>query len=339
MGSLFYFLVLWFIPLSGPSLHTESMQPIAVPPDTAATMVFAGDLNLSYRFEQYVGTQTDYAFSRLKSIGAFDVMMANLENPVTSSTDSVDKDFVFRMQPRYLPIIKRAGISVVNCANNHTGDFGREGIIETVRDLDTAGILHTGAGNTLAEARKPVILRIHGKTIGILGYGGNGIHYAGEHCAGTVPGEKAIMVGDIRSLRKNVDLVVVNIHWGEECAEMPNDRQIQLGHALIDAGADLIIGHHPHVPQGIERYKNGVIAYSLGNFVFGGNGHDINSETFVMKVEVTAGGWHYEPVPVVVNRWQPGQADSAAAHRILSLVAARSTMLNTHLASQSRSSL
>jgi poly-gamma-glutamate synthesis protein (capsule biosynthesis protein) len=332
MGSLFYFLVFWIVPMSGSSSGTASVQSAGPVPDTALSMVFAGDLNLSDRFEQYTGANGEFAFTEWQKIGPVDAQMVNLENPVTFSSDSSDKEFVFRMHPRYLKMIKMAGISIVNCANNHLGDFGCAGIVETLFWLDSLGIRHTGAGRNSSEARKPVVISFHHKTVGILGYGGDGIHYAGHSAAGTMPCDESTIVHDVRALAGTVDLVVVNFHWGDENAVVPGGAQIRLAHAVIDAGADLIIGHHPHVLQGIEYYKKGVIAYSLGNFVFGGNAREINSETIVLKIEVEKSSWRCTTMPVMVVQWKPQPADSVKARRVLDLVAARSKILNQQMA-------
>jgi poly-gamma-glutamate synthesis protein (capsule biosynthesis protein) len=336
MGSLFYFLVFWIVPMHGSSSGAASVQSADSVPDTALSMIFAGDLNLSNRFEQYTGANEQFAFTEWQEIGPVDAQMANLENPVTFSTDSSDKKYVFRMHPRYLTMIKKAGISIVNCANNHVGDFGCAGIIETLHWLDSLGFQHVGAGRTSSEARKPVVVSFHHKTVGILGFGGDGIHYACPSAAGTVPRDQSVIIHDVRALAGKVDLVVVNFHWGDENAIVPNDAQIRLAHAVIDAGADLIVGHHPHVVQGIEYYKKGVIAYSLGNFVFGGNANEINSETIVLKIEVEKDSWRCKPVPVMVVQWKPQPADSAKARRVLELVAVRSKILNQQMALHTR---
>ncbi len=332
MGSLFYFLVFWIVPMNGPSSGTAPVPCACSVADTALTMVFAGDLNLSDRFEQYAGANEQFAFTEWQKIGPVDAQMVNLENPVTFSTDSSDKKFIFRMHPRFLKMVKKAGISVVNCANNHVGDFGCDGIVETLHWLDSLGIQHVGAGRNIAEARRPVVISFHNKKIGILGFGGDGVHYAGQSAAGTVPRDQAIIIHDVRALAGKVDLVIVNFHWGDENAIVPSDAQIHLAHATIDAGADLIIGHHPHVLQGIEYYKKGVIAYSLGNFVFGGNANDINSETMVLKIEVGKSSWRCETIPVMVVQWKPQPADSLKARQVLDLVTARSKILNQQIA-------
>lgn len=325
MASVFYFLLLWIVPvLEGQfaGRAATSIQHQQITPQV--TILFGGDLTFAYRFEQAVGTNVDYTFSEWHTIGKYDYMMVNLENPITFSDDSVKKPFVFRMHPRYLHSLKSAGISIMNCANNHIGDFGAEGIKETLDWLDSAGIYHVGAGRTAQEARQPLILEHQGITIGFLGYGSNGIHIAKKDAPGTFPPQEDLMVADIRALRPQVDFLVVNIHWGNEKEITPTPEQKKLGHALIDAGADIIVGHHPHVLQKIEEYKHGLICYSLGNFIFGGNAFSANSETIVLKVVLNVSSWHYTVEPVNIVQWRARRADPFTAQRIIKLLAERS---------------
>jgi poly-gamma-glutamate capsule biosynthesis protein CapA/YwtB (metallophosphatase superfamily) len=309
------------------------------PQDSVAVMLFAGDVTLADRFEQALGSRTGNLFSRWNKIGSYDAMMVNLENAVTRSIDSVEKEYVFRMRPEYLSLFDKGKITLVNCANNHTADFGTEGILETIRLLDSAGIRHVGIGRTIAEARKPVILALNGIRIGFLGYGGVSAFLASRAQPGTTPRSRRIILSDIAKLRPRVNFVVVNLHWGEELAEQPDSAQIALAHAIIDAGADLVIGHHPHILQGIEYYRGKMIAYSLGNFIFGGNAKSANCITAILKSRFTPASVESQLVPIRIRNWRPEPADSAAALRVLQLVEERSKMFaDTLLQSRPESS-
>lgn len=292
----------------------------------SATILFGGDLTFADRFEQLAGEKIEKIFSQWGRIGNYDAMMVNLENAVTRSVDSVEKEFVFRMRPEYLSLLGKAKITLVNCANNHAADFGTEGILETIHFLDSARIRHVGVGRNFAEARKPVILTINGIRIGFLGYGGVSAFLASRTEPGTTPRSRRIILSDIARLKPRVDFVVVNLHWGEELAAEPDSAQIALAHAIIDAGADLIIGHHPHVLQGIEYYRCKMIAYSLGNFIFGGNSKSANCSTAIVKARFTPDSVETQLVPVKVRRWRPEPADSATALEIRRLVEERSKM-------------
>ncbi len=293
-------------------------------PDSSAIIIFTGDFNLAANFEYASKHRPIDVFARWKTIGKYDLMMVNLENAVTRSVDSMDKEFVFKMKPEYLSQLHSAGISIVNCANNHAADFGIEGILETIRRLDSAGIRHTGIGRNLAEARKPVILDINNIRIGFLGYGGSREFIASKTRPGTTSRSQWLILEDIKRLKPQVDYVVINLHWGEELEIEPDSSQIVLAHRMIEAGGDLIVGHHPHVLQGIEQYRGKITAYSLGNFVFGGNSRCVNSETAVLKVRFDKDTMEVQAIPVSIRNWQPEAADSSAANRMIQSLQKRS---------------
>jgi poly-gamma-glutamate synthesis protein (capsule biosynthesis protein) len=151
-------------------------------------------------------------------------------------------------------------------------DFGGEALAETLQYLAGNGIAWIGAGENLSEARKMALYTIKGKKIAFLGYSLTQPleFFAGQNSPGTAPGYVKMVTADIISARKQADYVIVSFHWGREASGMVQAYQQAAAHSAVDAGADVIIGHHPHVLQGIERYKNGIIFYSLGNFVFAG---------------------------------------------------------------------
>lgn len=200
-----------------------------------------------------------------------DLAIANLEAPITRrGREFTAKRFRFRGSPAIAPALRQAGFTVLTLANNHMLDFGAEGLRETISHLDRHGILHTGAGADLAAARQEALLTVKGKRIAFLAYSltlPKEFYATGER-AGTAPGYAAYYQADIARARAAADYVVVSFHWGEEMATAPKPYQVTAAHRAIDAGADLVLGHHPHVLQGIERYRNGVILYSLGNFAF-----------------------------------------------------------------------
>jgi poly-gamma-glutamate capsule biosynthesis protein CapA/YwtB (metallophosphatase superfamily) len=292
--------------------------------DSCATVIFTGDLSFAASFEFATQHRPINVFANWKRIGAYDLMMVNLENAVTQSIDSMEKEFVFKMKPKYLSQLRNADISIVNCANNHAADFGAEGILETIHQLDSIGIRHTGIGRNLAEARKPVVLKVNDIRIGLLGYGGSRTHIASRTLPGTTSRSQWLILEDIKRLRPHVDFIVINLHWGNELDTEPDSDQIHLAHQIIEGGADLIVGHHPHVLQGIERYHGKIIAYSLGNFVFGGNSRSANSETAVLKVRFTKDTVEVWAVPVSVRNWQPAPAESSAAQQVLQCLQERS---------------
>ena len=201
-----------------------------------------------------------------------DITIGNLEAPISrGGNEFTAKKFRFRTSPQAAPALKRAGFSVLTLANNHMMDFGAVALHDTVSHLKQAGIVSTGAGKTLTEARRPAVIGVKGKSIAFLAYSLTQPieFFAGPKRAGTAPGYRPYVEEDVRKAKSAADYVVVSFHWGAERAELPKQYQRDAAYCAIDAGADLVIGHHPHVLQGIESYRGRPILYSLGNFAFG----------------------------------------------------------------------
>ncbi len=286
-------------------------------PDSTVVLRFGGDLLLAGHYETAAQDSPSIAFEGFDLFHTDDISVVNHECPITSRGTKVTKPYNFRMLPGYARVLPEAGIEVVNLANNHIYDYGKEGLFDTISYLDSLGVLHVGAGRTRAEARKPVILRLKGHTIGFLGYyGGGEAPVAGEREPGVAPRNLEIIAADIQALRADsVGYVVVILHWGTEKAEYPDNGQRAFAHGIIDAGADAVIGHHPHVLQGIERYRNGIIAYSLGNFVFGGNSRD-SYDTALFEIRLSRGGAGYALIPVGVRHWRARELGAEEALRV-----------------------
>lgn len=216
----------------------------------------------------------DYPFVRmLPYFSGAQIIFGNVEGPLTDrGTPEQDKTFVFRSPPAKVgAALRAAGFNIVSLANNHTLDYGADGLLQTIEVLNEAGILHTGAGADLMAARQPGLIPVKGLKVAFLAYSMTlpETFFAGPNKAGTAFGHEAHVRADILDARKQADIVLVSFHWGQEGKTTLRDYQTRLGRAAIDAGASAVIGHHPHILQGIEQYKNGIILYSLGNFTFG----------------------------------------------------------------------
>ncbi len=201
-----------------------------------------------------------------------DLTIANLEGPLTSrGRPEVEKQFTFRVEPESAGAMRRAGIDAVTLANNHLMDQGRVGLEETLAALRGAGIAAAGAGRTEAEARRPARLVRRGVRIALLSFSNTFPEefWARGDSPGTAYGDPAAVEADVRAARRAADLVIVAFHWGSELAPLPKAYQVSLAHLAVDAGADLVLGTHPHTLQGIERYRGALVFYSLGNFAFG----------------------------------------------------------------------
>ncbi|MCX8123827.1 MAG: CapA family protein [Spirochaetes bacterium] len=255
-----------------------------VPKDNTATLtdhsiLFVGDMMFEWAVKdtmQYHGM--DYPLKKIEHfLKTFDFVMANLESPLTHSNEShVSQKYIFKATTGIAFVLAKAGISAVTLANNHMLDYGVTGLLDTITWLSKAHIQYAGAGSNTTTASLPVMHTFGSIRIAVLCYTQI---CSKEMIAKDTPGvnffdlEKA--KDDIRKYRF-CDSVIVNIHWGNEYFYYPSSKQIDMAHALIDAGADAIIGHHPHVYQGIEIYKNKPVVYSLGNFLFGSMHEGIN---------------------------------------------------------------
>jgi len=267
---------------------------------------FGGDLLLAGHYEAAMGDGPVHALDGFTALAGADIAMVNLECPITVRGVRVPKPYNFRMPPRYTRLLSGAGIDIVSLANNHIFDYGKEGLFDTISYLDSAGVRHVGAGRNQEEAYRPVVYRIGGHAVAYLAYyGGGESPGAGKNRPGVARRDLGLVTAALKAVRTDscATYVVVNLHWGTEKAERPDPAQRAFARALIDAGADAVIGHHPHVLQGIERYRAGVIVYSLGNFVFGGNNRS-TYDTGLFEVRLGAGAPAYAFIPVRVDAWR-----------------------------------
>ncbi len=238
-----------------------------------ATLVAVGDIMLSRAVGRRIASSGDFNFpfrNIAPIIQKADIAFGNLESPIAAGGTDQENYFSFKAEPKTAEGLKFAGFDVLSLANNHSMDWGGDALLEAINTLSSRGIRAVGAGKNNEEANAPVIININGIKIGFLAY--TLIYpreiWATETRAGTSEFSFVSAEENMHHLRKEADVVVVSFHWGEEYEMKSSEEQQQIARAIIDAGADLIIGHHPHVVQEVERYKNGWIAYSLGNFVF-----------------------------------------------------------------------
>jgi poly-gamma-glutamate synthesis protein (capsule biosynthesis protein) len=199
-----------------------------------------------------------------------DLAVANLESVLTRQGKPMDKSYLIRAHPLWGQTLVAAGFDLVTLANNHALDFGQVGLEETLstlRDLDVATV---GAGPSPEAARRPALFDLNGVRVAVLGYlatrwyGSEDVP-ASDQLAWANPDA---LQADVRAVRDQVDLVVVLLHAGTEYASIPSPDQVNIAHAAIDAGADLVAGHHSHVTQTVERYRDGLIVYGLGDALF-----------------------------------------------------------------------
>jgi poly-gamma-glutamate capsule biosynthesis protein CapA/YwtB (metallophosphatase superfamily) len=305
-------------PSHGPVASSDSSNSL--------TLYFAGDCTLASHFEDFVDNHFDYPFQRFRIFSEGDLFMVNLENPITERTQRVHKEFNFKMNPKYLKVLQEAGIKLVALANNHVFDYGADGLLDTIHFLDSVGIRHVGAGPNLEAAREPAIFEVKGIRLGFLAYFGGGTYAATGTRAGVAPRVRGMIKTDIQKLKQSdkVGYVAVNFHWGKEKALYPEEWQVALAHFTVECGADLVVGHHPHVLQGVEKYKNAIIAYSLGNFLFGGKNRSTYN-TVVLKVEIRGAERRTSLLPVRVENWQPSILSGEEGEGVIATVKQRSS--------------
>lgn len=194
-----------------------------------------------------------------------DILLGNLETVLSNQGEKAEKAVLLYSLPEKTSYLRDAGFDILNIANNHITDLGVEGFHNTLEILRRERLAFIGASNKPKESY--IILEKQGIRMGFLGYMEGGFDLPGNG-VWINKLELVDIVRDIESTKGQCDFVVVSLHWGIENVFYPSPNQVELAHRLIDAGATIILGHHPHVIQGIERYKHGLIAYSLGNFQF-----------------------------------------------------------------------
>jgi poly-gamma-glutamate synthesis protein (capsule biosynthesis protein) len=199
-----------------------------------------------------------------------DLRYCNLECPISDRGRNLHHLYSFRADPRAIEGLKAAGFNVASQANNHTYDWGPEALLDSLERLRAAGIRPVGAGQNILAAHYPLLVNVGRLRIAFLAYVDIDpkAAAAGVDRPGVVWLDPAQALADIRFARPLADLVIVCPHWGVEYALQPSRTQVELAHQMIDAGADLIVGSHPHVVQPLENYHDHWIAYSLGNFIF-----------------------------------------------------------------------
>jgi poly-gamma-glutamate synthesis protein (capsule biosynthesis protein) len=242
-----------------------------------------------------------------------DVTVGNLETAVSERGTATAKEYTFRGPPSALqPLHTLAGFDVLTLANNHSVDFGRDALLDTVHAVRDAGMLSIGAGATSARARRPAIVDAGGLRVAFLGYSDvNPLGFpATDSSAGTAKADVAAIAADVRAARRRADVVVCFFHWGVELHPDPDERQGILADACVRGGASVVLGAHPHVLGPVSRpTPRTVVAWTLGNFVFPSSG--VTARTAILRVELAAGGvTGYRMLPVAIDGFRPRLAGS-----------------------------
>lgn len=253
----------------------EESKPVSI------TISAAGDCTLGT--DEYFDPSTslnayydsngpEYFFQNVKSIfDADDLTIVNMEGTLTEETARQDKTYAFKGPAEYAQILTSGGVEAVNLANNHSHDYGDKSYTDTIETIEAAGIVSFGYDRT-------AVMDVNGIKVGLVG--------TYELADGM--GCEDEMIANIKSVEEQgAQIVIVSFHWGLERENYPTENQVNLAHSAIDNGADLVLGHHPHVLEGIEVYNGKNIVYSLGNFCFGGNSNPADKDTMIFQQTFT----------------------------------------------------
>ena len=269
-------------------LRTEE---ISLPP---IRLAFVGDIMLDRGVKYFVNKDFggDYGelFIKVKSqLQSYDLLFANLEGPVSDKGIDGGSLYSFRFEPRVIPILKESGFDIFSLANNHIFNWGKEAFTDTLNLLSDANIIYIGGGFNGPEAYQGKVVNVKGVKIAFLAFS-EFKDGATITSTSTRPGIAFVseenVLESISQVKKQVDLVVVSYHFGDEYETESNDYQRKYAELAIDSGADLIIGSHPHVVQNIESYRSVWIAYSLGNFIFDQGFSDGTMQGGLLEVEI-----------------------------------------------------
>lgn len=254
-----------------------------------------------------------YFLANVRDIfSADDLTIVNLEGTLTDGGERADKTFAFRGDPSYTQILTSGSVEAVNLANNHSKDYGLQSYEDTISHVESAGITSFGYDRT-------ALMDIKGVKVGLVG-----TYVLAEGIE-----SKQGMIDNINSLKEQgAQLIIVSFHWGTEKEYSPDEVQTELAHTAIDNGAHLVLGHHPHVLQGVEKYNGRFICYSLGNFCFGGNKNPSDKDTMIFQQTFTIKGEEVvqddvmETIPCSLsssssmNNYQPTPSEGSEKERI-----------------------
>lgn len=323
-------------PLS--TLHSKQATPTAIPSltvdtifdgkimDHDLTLVATGDVIPGRSVNRIVREKNDFLFPFKETVNTLidaDITLINLEAPLTKECPTVNEGMTFCGDQRFVDGFVFAGIDVASLANNHTSNYGKEGIDETIQLLKEKGIKTVGA-------KSIDFVTVRDKRFAFLAY--NGVVPLDSNLNSI---DKDAIAADIQKARSDADIVVVSYHWGAEYERTPiiapgiaMDNPIDIGHFTIDAGADVVVGNHPHWYQGIEIYKEKPIFYALGNFIFDQFWSEETKKGYIAKLYFADGKVvDIELFPIYINGIQPRLVGGSVAQEILDTTKSESEKL------------
>lgn len=297
------------------------------PPPEPVTLAFTGDIHGEGGVRDALRRGQNPFAGMASALADADVTVANLETAAANTGAPVDKSFTFNAPVEILDQLAASGVDVISLANNHSLDWGFDALQETIDRARGAGLAPIGAGADRDTAMAPHVADVRGVRVAIVA-ASRVLPDASWFATATGPGvanayDLEDTVEAVRAASAMADHTIVVIHWGDELAPCPNEVQLELADAFADAGASLVVGHHPHILQGIETRDDAVVAYSLGNFAF--YARDVDTRrTGVLRVTLAGTDVRHELLPGRIDDALPVAVDGEAAQDVLDVVAARS---------------
>lgn len=301
------------------------------------SIIFTGDVNLNqpilsnYDSSGLNGVLSSDLQNILKSA---DILIINNEFSFSTRGEAMaGKEYTFRVPPSYVSILTEMGVDVAGVANNHALDYGKDAYTDTLSTLHSAGIPTVGGGNSYNEAAAPAVLNKNGETFAILATS-RVIPSGSWNIDNSTPGmlttyDPNELIAKIKKAKASYNHVLVEVHWGKEYADHPEDYQVDFAHKYIDAGADAVIGMHPHVLQGIEFYKGKLIFYSLGNFMFFKNTNPLAA----VKLNISGDSISCHIIPAYANNSKTYLAQGAVGSQESSASSDQAESVYAHLRS------
>ena len=297
---------------AAPILPIQPKLPIQpIPPADTLSVVLTGDILLDRGVRRTIeqrGVEHLFSAGVDSVLKAAQVAVGNLECPATKIKAPVQKLFIFRGEPEWLAVLRDHGFTHLNLANNHSIDQGREGLMDTRRNIVAAGMVPVGAGSTMDEASQPVLLSEQPRRVWLVASLRlaleNYAYLTDRPCVSQEPMDT--LLGRVSRLRRDDPeaVIVVSLHWGGEHTLKPVPRQRLEAHRLIDAGADVLVCHHTHTMQTVEDYRGKKIYYSIGNFIFDQQ-KPLNSRACMVGLTVTKDSLGVKTIPVEIRQCVP----------------------------------
>jgi len=286
------------------------------------TLSFVGDILLSRGVASQIETKgVDYPFANVKEMFLEDSLtIGNLEGPLTENDQGVYKNrhIVFKASPQLANTLENNGLNLLTLANNHSMDYGYQGLQDTIKALKEQGLDIMGTRGQ--QSNLHTFVGENGMTFGFLGYTvfpPEG-YIMSEKRTDVVYYNPQLVQYEITEARKQCDYLIVEMHWGKEYDTYYSTSQEKVGRALIDSGADVVMGHHPHVIQGIEKYKGKYIFYSIGNFIFDHQNYRYTDESVVLQMVVEdEASIEWWAIPLIIDGCQPRKAKGETGQRII----------------------